>query len=227
MYASLDSIDTILAASDGRQLALQTDHRDAYEIEAERALSTAFVLVRCLNPPRAEERFQVFYDCANEPPEFLRTAIRASGARLLVKHQQSDPSTVTSVQADVVTALMNEAMGDIAKEASRESGDPLSALVAREGTLERLGFPSEEDEVKFWTETVVLGALAAEALRIPNSGTWRYESGGTATLPFVCSATYKGQVATVNPLGKALKFLQQRGGGEEPSALVQAILVNP
>jgi hypothetical protein len=88
MYASLDRIDVVSQRTNGVKEYWQTDHRGAEEIEARRALSTLFALVRILQPLRwedpAEPRPVVIYSATNPPPEFLRQAIRAAGALLTI-----------------------------------------------------------------------------------------------------------------------------------------------
>ena len=48
MYCSLDKID-LSATIEGRQVAIQTDHRSTAEIEAEPQLSALFAMARTLS----------------------------------------------------------------------------------------------------------------------------------------------------------------------------------
>lgn len=48
---------------------------------------------------------------------------------------------------------------------------------------------------------------------------------GTLPLKYRCS--FEGDTATANPLGKALKFLREKGGGDEPSSLVRMLRSRP
>ena len=48
MYCSLDKID-LSATIEGRQVAIQTDHRSTAEIEAEPELSALFAMARVIN----------------------------------------------------------------------------------------------------------------------------------------------------------------------------------
>lgn len=88
MYASLDRIDVAARRKGGGMEYWQTDHRAVEQIEAQRALSTLFALVRILNPLRGADPGEpppvVIYSAAEPPPHFLRNAIRAAGARLAI-----------------------------------------------------------------------------------------------------------------------------------------------
>jgi hypothetical protein len=100
MYASLDRIDIVtqsVTQRDGREEYWQTDHRDAQEIEKQRALSTLFALTRILNPRRGVPSGQpapvMVYSAMYPPPEFLLQALRAAGA-LLTLGDDLDPKPI-------------------------------------------------------------------------------------------------------------------------------------
>lgn len=230
MHASLDTIDVQLDAQHGRKRAIQTDSRDHSRILADRHLSVIFALIRCVNPLRSRDSFSVIYNCRTNPPGFLRDAVAAAGAELWVGDDPSflaRPRTPSSVNVGTVNELFCDGMWELALAAGARLAEPLEALVRAEGVAGTSGAPDASDEAAFWSAVVRLAALAGEALRISADGVWRYAPEALATLPFICDCRFRGDRATVNPLGKALKFIRDPSDGEEPSALVRAVLASP
>src|SRR5262249_42503136 len=76
MYCSLDKID-LAATVDGRQVAIQTDHRSGSEIADQLELSILFAMTRVLN---ARESNSTVYYVVSAPPRQLVEALRAVGA---------------------------------------------------------------------------------------------------------------------------------------------------
>ncbi|WP_437906031.1 hypothetical protein WME95_48760 [Sorangium sp. So ce327] len=232
MYISLDCIDVKLKPKDGRERAIQTDHRSAVEIAARPALSTIIGLIRCLNPRRAYGDLELFYNCLHEPPAFLRNTIAACGARLWVG---DDPAILAQsvppaeLDESAVTRLADDAMFELALELVAESGEaePLRTLELLEMRMAESGFPEETDIESFWTAILELGALAGAAIVTSNGGAWFHDLAGPGTLPFKYRCSFHGEMATANPLGKAVKFLREKGSGEEPSFLVRALRSSP
>ncbi len=232
MYISLDSIDLQLESKDGRERLIQTDHRAAREIAARPALSTIIALVRCLNPRRAYSEAELFYNCQHEPPAFLRDAVAACGARLWIGDEpaflaQAFPTAV--IDESAVDRLANGAMHKLAHELVAESAatEPLGALEVLELKMAQLGFPEEEDAAAFWTAVLELGALAGAAIGGSNGGAWFHDVAMQGALPLKYTCSFRGETATVNPLGKALKFLRGKGDGEEPSFLARMLGSSP
>lgn len=232
MYISLDCIDVTLEPKDGRERAIQTDHRSAAEIAARPALSTIIGLIRCLNPRRAYGELELFYNCLREPPTFLRDSIAACGARLWIG---DDPAILAQsvppaeLDESAVTRLANDAMRELARElvAVSVASDPLGTLELLELKISESGFPEETDVATFWTAILELGALAGAAIGTSNGGAWFHDLTGQGTLPLKYRCSFRGEMATANPLGKAVKFLREKGDGEEPSFLVRALGSSP
>ncbi|WP_437720550.1 Fic family protein [Sorangium sp. So ce861] len=229
MYISLDRIDVELESKDGRARVIQTDHRTAAEISARPALSTIVALIRCLNPRRAYGELELFYNCQHGPPAFLRDAVAACGARLWVG---DDPAVLdqdlpqAAIDEGAVDRLVNGAMQELARELveGSDANEPLGALELLEQGMARSGFPDEEEDVTaFWTSVLELGALAGAAVGASNSGAWFHDVAGQGTLPLKYRCAFRGEMAAANPLGKALKFIREQGGGEEPSFLVRTL----
>ncbi len=231
MYTSLNRIDVELEPRDGRVRVVQTDHRDPEEITASRYLSVVFALSRCLIPLRTSEHLSVVYQCIAEPPDFLREAVKAAGAELWVGDDMSFFGQTTPVpRVDVATVgtLLNAAMHELAIAGGFSGSKPLDALLAAEHNFQVFGFPDPADEEGYWRAVVLLSAFVGEALRAPAGGAWEYNPKNPGTFPFTYRARFQGDRATINPLGKALKFIRRSDGDEqEPSILVKCILASP
>ncbi|WP_438025640.1 hypothetical protein [Sorangium sp. So ce233] len=119
--------------------------------------------------------------------------------------------------------------GNLAREivAGSAATEPLGALELLELKIVRAGFPEEDDVAAFWTAILELGALAGAAIGASNGGAWFHDATGQGTLPFKYRCFFRGEMATANPLGKALKFVREKGDGEEPSSLVRTLGSSP
>ena len=232
MYISLDRIDVQLESKDGRERMIQTDHRSLAEIAVRPSISIIIALIRCLNPRRAHGQLDLFYNCQYQPPAFLRDAVAACGAYLWVG---DDPAILdqivlrAAIDGSSVDRLANVAMHDLALELMTGSGatEPLRALELLELRMSKTGFPEEDDVAVFWTTILELGALAGAALVVSNNGSWFYDATGQGTLPLKYNCSFRGETATANPLGKALKFVRGKGDGEELSYLVKTLSSSP
>ncbi|MFO0551634.1 MAG: hypothetical protein U0271_24825 [Polyangiaceae bacterium] len=235
MFLSLDRVDVQAELPDGRRLWVQTDHRTAEEIAATEALSTIAALIRCLNARRhapSGVETVIAYSLRCEPPAFLRTAVeRASGHVWLDRDPAllKQPIHPGSVDVEFVEALANASFIALAEEvaAGRRCASPMEALRAYEAELEANGFPEEDDESSFWRTILELAALTGRAIEQTNCGRWRYSPTTIGTLPLTFECSFNRERATANPLGKALKFLREKGGGDEPSAMVAMLAGAP
>ena len=229
MYLSLDRIDVELAAEGGGPRFLQTDHRTGDEIAARPALSTVAALTRCLNPRRGNDQVDLVYYCQHEPPQFLREAVGICGARVIVEDGvgglTSAPEPAVPDKGKV-SQLLDRAMRALALEVMTGAAEVL-AIDALQGMERRFledEFPSEKDSIAFWGAVLELAALASAAISAAKPGSvWIYDPSATGTLPFNFRCTFRGELATVNPLGKAVKFLRGKGDGEDPSGLVAVL----
>lgn len=230
MYASLNTIDVQLGPQDGRVRVIQADHRELSAIVAEPNLSTLFALIRCVNPLRSSEPLSVIYNYLVEPPGFLRDAVVAAGADLWVGDDPSflmHPRTPPTLNVAIVNALFAKAMRELALAAGSHPAAPLEAVIQAERAFKTSGVPGPDDESAFWSAVVKLAAVTGEVLRISADGAWLYKPEVLGTLPFACDCRFKGARATVNPLGKALKFIRNPFDGEEPSAMIKSVLASP
>jgi hypothetical protein len=233
MYMSLNRIDVELRAEGDRRRLVQTDHRLASEIAERPGLSTVAALVRCLNARRDDALMDVVYYCQHEPPRFLRDAVGVAAARLVVGESSRDlPADAVPIvpEPDRVSELFDQGMRELALEVMRDLGVEQAMVGLRrvERKLLELGFPDEEaDETAFWISVLELAALVSVASFETNAGAWHFDPVAPGSLPFIYRCRYRGDEASANPLGKALKFLRGKGDGEEPSALVAVLASSP
>jgi hypothetical protein len=236
LYCSLDRVDIVTAGERGAKRYIQTDHRETAEIEREPELSTLMALVRVINPLRFSEDEaptpEVVYHAMHRPPPFLRRALASAGAALVVGPSEGgtplapDPSVGDVADVD---ALADETFGALARRTAESSGVSLTVngLEAYERALVADERPSAEaDEVRYWASVLKLGAFTGELLRGPNKGRWARSTSTVGSLPFVVLASYRGETATVNPLGKAIKYFGQ-GEQDAPSSLARALRAEP
>jgi hypothetical protein len=218
VFSSLDRIDIVLKEVEGRKQFVQTDHRTAGEVEEEPELSVLFALIRILNPKRMAEPGTpepvVMYAARERPPEFLRKAIRAAGGLItLGPGTQPEPDEGDTPPLDEViqSAFLNMARAVAAEYRVRLTPAGLAAV---ERALAGSAGDPEGDEIGYWSAVVKLGSFGGEVIRASNGGRWLVVA--TGSLPFALSTRFRGEEATVNPLGKAIKRFAH---GEEDSVL--------
>jgi hypothetical protein len=219
VFSSLDRVDIVLEPeADGRQRFVQTDHRAAGEIEREPALSTLFALVRILNPKRMAEEGSpepaVLYIAQDRPPGFLGRAVRAAGGQLIIDAgPEPEPDEGETPPLDQV---IESAFADLARAVAAEHGvEPtVDGLREVERALAEKAPDPDGDEIAYWSAVVKLGGFGGELIRASNGGRWLVAESGT--LPFALSTSFRGEQATVNPLGKAIRRF---ANGEEDSVV--------
>jgi len=224
VFSSLDRIDVVLEPAGGRQTVVQTDHREAAEVAAEPELSTLFAVIRVLNPVRAAEPGlvrSIQYDIQHEPPGFLADAIRAAGGSLTVDRQARPADVVPPLDG-----IVSEAFAGLARRTATDHGVEVTqvGLAVVERSLAAAAPDPEDDEFAYWSAVVKLGAFAGEVVRAANGGEWRVVE--TGTLPFALATRFRGEPATANPLGKAIKQLEN-GDEDSVSSLVALLGQSP
>ncbi|MEO8698842.1 MAG: hypothetical protein ABI867_02330 [Kofleriaceae bacterium] len=173
MYCSLDKID-LAAMVDGRQVAMQTDHRSADEIEAEPELSALFAMTRVLNARShsADDTPNiVHYIVSTEPPELLREALTAVGATLDRREAGTEPLGEASEER--VGEIADRCFRKLALRAAARIGSRDLAIALR--MLEDQTFadpPERTDEFAYWQRVLELAALTGELLRAKFPGRW-------------------------------------------------------
>ena len=181
MYCSLDKID-LAAQVEGRQIALQTDHRSAAEIEAEPELSVLFAMARVLN---AREHLTesghpdpldaVRYIVADEPPALLVEALRAVGATL-ERSPNHELVRLGEVSKTAVGDLADRSFAALARRAATRVGTRDLAIALRMLEDQTLADPpARDDEPLYWQRVLELAALLGELLRAKYpGGRWAY-----------------------------------------------------
>lgn len=181
MYCSLDKID-LAAQVEGRQIALQTDHRSTAEIEAEPELSVLFAMARVLN---AREHLAetghpdpldaVRYIVADEPPALLVEALRAVGATL-ERSPNHELVRLGEVSKTAVGDLADRSFAGLARRAATRVGTRDLAIALRMLEDQTLADPpARDDEPVYWQRVLELAALLGELLRAKYpGGRWAY-----------------------------------------------------
>lgn len=217
MFSSLDRVDIVLEPdADGRQQFVQTDHRSATEIEQEPELSALFALVRVLNAKRMAESDSpepvVLYVTQERPPVFLRRVIHAAGGRLVVGAGR--PPEAEEGLALSLDEVIESCFARLARSVANEYNVPqtVQGLEALESKLAVLAGDPEDDEFGYWSAVLKLGTFGGEIIRATNGGEWIV--GNSGSLPLALATKFRGEPATVNPLGKAIKRF---ANGEEDS----------
>lgn len=230
MYSSLDRVDLVAAdPATGGQRMIQTDHREAGEVEAEPELSVLFALARVLNARKVASRrppevpTAIHYVCLHRPPPVLHQAIASAGGAVIVGDEAvpfegapRDPGEL----ADAAFRALAERV-QRTRSVNGDSGAVDEALLAAlEAELDDQGAPDrEEDEIAYWTRVVELAAVGGELLRARTGGRWIVDPENYADVPFVF--TY-GEGGLVNVANKAKKRIDL-GPSESVAQLLRIV----
>ena len=228
MFCSLDRADIVLKPdSDGRSQFVQTDHRTTEDIESAQELSAVFALIRILNPKRMAEpgspEPMVICSFQDRPPEFLRVIISSTGGRCVYGDNLTTDADLPAPQP--LDQVINSSFAALALAVSREFQADMTTDGLRkiEERLTLIFQPADEDENAYWSAVLKLGAFGGELIRKFNGGDWTKVE--TGTLPFALTTSFRGESATVNPLGKAIKFFAN-GSDDSLVALVNMLRQN-
>lgn len=174
MYCSIDKID-LLAQIEGKLVAVQTDHREPAEIEAEPELSVLYAMTRMLNArahlnEAGHADAVVQYTVEEDPPALLREALGAVGGQLELRKQVETLGTGSEQAAG---ELADRSFAALAERVKARVGSRDVAIALR--MLEDQTFadpPKRDDEPAYWQRVLELAALAGELLRAKYSGRW-------------------------------------------------------
>jgi hypothetical protein len=231
MYCSLDKID-LSATIEGRQVAIQTDHRSTAEIEAEPELSALFAMARVINArshledetPDAAVRYVV----AGTPPAVLLEALTAVGATLerLERESSSHRETVTLGVAseEAASAIADRSFRELALRAAARVGSRDLAIALR--MLEDQTYaapPARHNEPEYWQRVLELAALTGELLRAKYPGVGRWVQTDRALVPFgfQLSATDTAGSTVMFPTNRAQRVVED-GSDESLFKLLMA-----
>lgn len=217
MYCSLDKID-LSATVDGRQVAIQTDHRSAAEIEAEPELSALFAMVRVLNARShlADEAAAVHYMLAGTLPALLREALTVVGATIVPSSaldgmieldKNLEPLGPASEAA--ASALADRYFRALAHRAAARVGSRDLAMALR--MLEDQTFadpPARDDEAVYWQRVLELAALAGELLRAKYPSVGRWVQTDRALVPFGFQLSLTASATVMFPTNRAQRVVE-------------------
>ncbi|CAN5117441.1 hypothetical protein BH11MYX1_BH11MYX1_06070 [soil metagenome] len=210
MYCSIDKID-LAARVDGKPIAIQTDHRTAAEIDLAPELSVLFAMARILNA-RAQladdghRHAAVHYVLGTKPPEVLREALVATGAKLERSDRKMALEALGLGSVAATGALADRMFAQLAKRAAGNVGVRDLAMALR--MLEQqttTNPPDRSDEVAYWTRVLELAALAGELLRAKYAGRWIQTE--RALVPF----GFEVGTSVVFPTNRAQRVIEDVG----------------
>lgn len=216
MFCSLDKIDLVVGP-DG-QIAVQTDHRSAAEIDAQRDLSTLFALTRARNPQRNDFQTVRFAGMQGPPPAWYLRLVQIAGAEFEVEDGMHAAEPDEQEQLTLATA----ALSSLGRQIIQENGitKDLAGLEQLESQQRQRVTDSgeKEDELTYWTAVVELGAAVGVVLTSIYGGTWKADPGFHSHVPFVLSVPSASGDAMGNVFGKVERFFEE-GLSEAPSTL--------
>ena len=236
MFYSLNKVDFVLESTpEGIPQFLQTDHRISEEISSNLEISALMALIRIINPKRAaylagEPEPVVIYSFDHvgsdqDPPEFLKRVVSSAGGILTTG---SDLRPVDLPDPEPLTDTLNRAMQELSAATIQGYEFSESGVALLEKNLSPQS--EEDDDFEYWSAVLKLGAFGGELIRRSNGGDWIVANTGamaqTSCLPFALNTSFRGEPATVNPLGKAIKFFED-GPEESLVPLVSMIKSNP
>jgi len=211
VYCSIDKID-LATRLDGQAIAVQTDHRNRDELEAEPELTVLFAMARVVNARSqladdGHPRAAVHYVVSADPPTSLREALTAAGATL----ERADLGLMIERLApgseDAVGALADHAFSELAHRTAVRVGTRDVAMALH--MLEAQTFanpPSRDDEVAYWSRVLELAALAGELLRAKYGGQWIQTD--RALVPFGFQLFAAGEATILFPTNRAQRVIE-------------------
>lgn len=229
MFSSLDRADIAMESPvDGRVEFVQTDHRSANELEQDRELATLFLLIRILQPKRMVKPGspEPMVSCLfmEPPPEFIREVVASCGGRIVLGEKLIPVDDLPTPRP--LDHLLADAFHALAVSVAEEFSTSLTVegLAIIENQILQQFEPLDENEIAYWSAVVKLGAFAGELVRQANGGHWNKVE--TGTLPLALATSFRGGTASVNPLGKAIKFFDN-GPDDSLVSLVELLMSQP
>jgi hypothetical protein len=218
MYASLDSMDLVAEEPTGR-VAIQTDHRDAGEIEAMWDLSVVFLLARALNPQRSGG-LPVRFALLGQPSDRFIDLIAKAGAEAeLVGASTRRPP---ALDADAVDAAAHDALRRLGarvlaeNEANADESGIEAVLREYDARLASFG-GKDESAISYWTAVVEAGAAVGETLIRRHGSRWVRDPKFFGVVPYMVG-TAEGSLSNV--FDKVERYFEH-GESESPTALLR------
>jgi hypothetical protein len=216
VYSSLDKVDIVIEEKDAK-VAVQTDHREAAEIEADWDRSVLFGLARIANPVRGKVADRVRVVFMQTPPAAMVELCRLAGAEVeLMADGQlleptPDPDRARELGARALRSLGAKVLGVL-------PADDTTIEVLQRHCQERLAEASSDDEITRWEAVLDLGAGVGEVILRSFGGKWASDPDWFSTIPFV----HEQGDALTNVFGKVEKYLKF-GDSEQPVLLLRML----
>lgn len=172
MFCSLQKIDAVLMEGPDA-VAIQTDHRDAADVEEDWALSVIFAAARARNPLLSGNATKVRFVLMGEAsPRFVRFLT------LLGAEVETQPGGVRHAPAPdpaAVDAEVRAAVAELAAEIFQvydAQPDAAGLALVEQAILEDRGHarPDDETRIEFWTAVVGLGAATVATVQALHGG---------------------------------------------------------
>ena len=215
MYCALDKID-LAAMVEGRQVAVQTDHRSADQIERALAARILFALTRVINA-RHETRAQldivaVHYVVAEPPPQLVE-ALTAAGAIVSPSAARLRDVAAPVFAESVVGEIADGCFRQLAHRAAAMVGTRDLAIALRMLEDQTLAAPPlKTDPAAYWRRVLELAALTGELLRAKFGSGARWVVTDRALVPFGFSLPLDpsggGTSTTLFPTNRAQRVIE-------------------
>jgi hypothetical protein len=217
MYLDLDRLDMRVQDDEG-PFGVQTDHRDAAEIDAQAELSTLMMLTRVLNAQRGSDPVdRVRLAMMLAPPQWFLELACAAGAEV----EEADSGRVhpAAVDTDRVLQAASSALLSMGQASFKRNG-----LSADDAGLEKLqhqigvrvgAMGGKEDKESYWSAVLELGAATGFLLVRDYGHTWVLDPKFFGTIPFMCGKD--GSLSNV--FDKVERFFRD-GPSEAPTFLL-------
>ena len=217
MYLDLDRLDMRVRDEDG-PFGVQTDHRDAGEIEAHAELSTVMMLTRVLNAQRGAEPVErVRLAMMQTPPQWFIDLACAAGAE--VEEAGSGRVHPASADSERVLKAASAALlsiGEASFRRNRLSPDAAGLESLQHQIGVRVGaMGGKEDKEAYWSAVLELGAATGLILVRSYGHSWVPDPKFFGTIPFMCGKD--GSLSNV--FDKVERFFRD-GPSEAPTFLL-------
>ncbi len=196
MFNELAKIDFVVRVN-GQDVAVQTDHREADEIEADWETSVLFAAARVRNPLRSGRCAAVRYAAMQGPPERFARLLAALGASVEVT--PGETRHPASPDPTVVESEVNAAIERLGERVLAEHGE---LEVAERAIVARL---DKELEGEVWAAVAALGSATVVAIRR------QYPARLVADDEIQCMIPFRFAVGgtLINVFGRTERFLNE------------------
>lgn len=169
VFCALDKID-LAATVEGRQVAVQIDHRSSDEIEDNIEMSVLFAMTRVINA--RQDCAHVHFVVAGPPPA-LSEALDAVGAVVSEAATRLTGTTAPPPSEELAGEIADRHFRGLALRVAAQVGTRDVAMALRMLEDQTLADPpSRDDPQRYWRRVLELAALTGELLRAKFHGRW-------------------------------------------------------